>query len=1052
MLARSQPDDRIAGRSLADRYAALSIALDAALQRSNTALDRCLIDPSGALSRGTAARVERHGDFTTVRSLDTGGKIVLRARAIATPSDTPVPQIAGERVAPSDFIAWLEGLTLDGAAFARDGGDVVLAADAAVIPLAPGTIANPDGIRSALTAAFGIPALAEAHEGLVPTQIDSLWRKGPLPVVRAVARLAGSTTEGHRVDCLLIGADDRPVMVLRGVSFGQAAESSMVLLDPDDILAGGVEQAEARLLHELVARAAIILGADPTDVASDQRLLALGFDSLGLAQLHAQATMALGIDIPIDSFARVTTLRDLARVAAHELSRRHVPPQDDFGVAQFVNPAMARRLRASRLDRAYVRGSGSILTDSEGRDVIDFVAQYGALPFGHNPPDIWAALDGVRQAQFPTLAGLSLPLASARLAERLVALAPPVLDRAFFCSSGAEAIEAAIKLCRAATGRNGILSTHGGYHGLTLGALSATGRAAYQAPFGAPLPDFDKVPYGDLAALGEALDQHPARYAAFIVEPIQGEGGIVEPPAGYLAGAAELCRARGVAFVLDEVQTGLGRCGTLFASCGREVVPDVVTLAKALGGGLVPIGAMLYRSELATEAFMLRHGSTFANNALGCAAAMATLDRLTADDGRLLKQVAQQGAAVKAELEALRARHPDIIRDVRGRGYLLGVGFSAEPASYQGSISSFLCQSEAFGALLTSYLLNRHGVRVAPTMSEASVLRIEPALDIPPSLFARLMESFAALADALDRGDSRAVFGHVLGIDPAATRPFTGSRMRTRPTGRSTDATDGRFAFLIHLMGVNDLERFDPSLAGLSPETFAEARATAPDLLDPAPLATVELHAPDGRRAVGDLILVPHTTQELLDMPEGRARQIIGGAVSLAARRGAHIVGLGGFTSVVTGGGRTIADHVTVPLTTGNALTALTAVRGIEAAMGMAGVAPQDATAMIFGAFGSIGGAMTKLLARHVARLCLIVRNEDATTRMQRAEHLRASLLSYLTTRAGLRGARKHRGGDARRRGCPRPDRVRVGSGAALAAMQCRRHRNQRARTSGHRR
>src|SRR5262249_6313168 len=187
-------------------------------------------------------------------------------------------------------------------------------------------------------------------------------------------------------------------------------------------------------------------------------------------------------------------------------------------------------------------------------------------------------------------------------------------------NSGAEAVEAAIKLCRAATKRPGILSTRGSFHGKTLGALSATGNPNYQRDFAAPAAGFDQVPYGDADALRQALTARPAYSGAFTVEPIQGEGGIVEPPPGYLAAARTICDEAGVLLALDEIQTGLGRTGDLFACEAESVVPDVLVLAKALGGGLIPIGAVLCTENVHTTAFATKHSSTFAGNALACRA------------------------------------------------------------------------------------------------------------------------------------------------------------------------------------------------------------------------------------------------------------------------------------------------------------------------------------------------------------------------------------------------------------------------------------------------
>ena len=196
--------------------------------------------------------------------------------------------------------------------------------------------------------------------------------------------------------------------------------------------------------------------------------------------------------------------------------------------------------------------------------------------------------------------------------------------------------------------RAGILSTHGSFHGKTLGALSATGNPDYQRDFGAPTAGFDRVPYGEVDALRRILAERPGHFAAFLVEPIQGEGGIVEPPPGYLAAARAICDEAGVLLVLDEIQTGLGRTGDLFACEADGVLPDVLVLAKALGGGLIPIGAVLCTEKVYTTTFAMKHSSTFAGNALACRAGLATLQRITRNEGRLLTQVARNGRFLSA--------------------------------------------------------------------------------------------------------------------------------------------------------------------------------------------------------------------------------------------------------------------------------------------------------------------------------------------------------------------------------------------------------------------
>src|SRR5690606_14640853 len=254
--------------------------------------------------------------------------------------------------------------------------------------------------------------------------------------------------------------------------------------------------------------------------------------------------------------------------------------------SRYVNPHLGELLKTVKLDKRFVRGEGAWLWDAEGNRYLDFIAAYGALPFGYNPPRIWEALRRVWEAGEPSFIQPSYLDAAGQLAERLIQLTNGDFDYVTFTNSGTESTEAAIKLARAATGRRRVLAANNSFHGKTLGALSATGRPSYQDAFFVPFEGFDFVPYGDAEAIRRALEARPGEYAAVILEPIQGEGGIVVPPPGYLKQVEQLCREFGVVFILDEVQTGLGRTGALFRYQEEGVKPDVLTLAKALGGGI----------------------------------------------------------------------------------------------------------------------------------------------------------------------------------------------------------------------------------------------------------------------------------------------------------------------------------------------------------------------------------------------------------------------------------------------------------------------------------
>src|SRR5690349_16984961 len=237
-----------------------------------------------------------------------------------------------------------------------------------------------------------------------------------------------------------------------------------------------------------------------------------------------------------------------------------------------------------------VRGRDHWLWDANGVQYLDFLSQYGVVSFGHNHPELTQALRGALDEELPAFGQPMTPVAAQQLADRLKELCPGDLGHTVFANSGAEAVEAAIKLARARTGRKVILSASNAFHGKTLGALSATHKKDYQKPFGAPADGFEMVPFGDVDALEARLRATPA-VAALLVEPIQGEGGVQVPPDGYLAAARALCHQHGALFMVDEVQTGLGRTGALFGLPEKVGTPDVMVLAKALGGGLMPIGA-----------------------------------------------------------------------------------------------------------------------------------------------------------------------------------------------------------------------------------------------------------------------------------------------------------------------------------------------------------------------------------------------------------------------------------------------------------------------------
>jgi putrescine aminotransferase len=396
----------------------------------------------------------------------------------------------------------------------------------------------------------------------------------------------------------------------------------------------------------------------------------------------------------------------------------------------FVNPPLARVMKLSGSPVA-VRAAGATIVDHTGKSYLDFAGGYGVFTLGHRHPRVVAAVRA--QLDEIALSGRTMfdPLLG-RLARRLAELTPGDLRISFVCNSGAEAVEGALKLARAATGRAKLIGTAGAYHGKTFGALSVSGREAFRAPFAPLLADAVHVPFGDLDALAAEIDGA----AAFIVEPVQGEGGVNVPPATYLPGVRELCDRAGAVLIADEVQTGLGRCGALFACDLAGVVPDVMTLAKGLSGGVMPIGAYVARPAVWNAAYAkapLLHTSTFGGSPLACAAALAALDVLIDDD--LAANARDRGAELLAGARAIARRYPQAIAAVRGAGLLVGVEL----------------RDEGYGGTIIPELLKR-GVTAAWTLNQQRVIRLEPPLIVDAAQIATALTALdEAVAVALDR-------------------------------------------------------------------------------------------------------------------------------------------------------------------------------------------------------------------------------------------------------------------------------------------------------------
>ena len=402
--------------------------------------------------------------------------------------------------------------------------------------------------------------------------------------------------------------------------------------------------------------------------------------------------------------------------------------------SQYLNPQMVNVLKTIGFDRHYVKAVGPYLFDDQGERYLDLLSGFGVFTLGRNHPQVVQALQDVLTAELPNLVQLDVSLLSGLLAEKLQQLTPPGLDRIFFANSGTESVEAAIKFSRYATGRAKIVYCQGGYHGLTLGSLSATGEPHFRAGFGPFLPDFIEVPFGDLAALEQALSRKDV--AAFITEPIQGHG-VHIPEANYLPSAAALCRQYGSLFIADEVQTGLGRTGKWWAVEHFGVEPDLLCMAKALSGGFVPVGAVACRPWIFDQVFnrmdrAVVHGSTFGKNNLAMAAGLATLDVMERE--HLVDHGAAMGRQIMADLQPLVGQY-ECLKQVRGLGMMIALEFG-EPKSLSLKLAWKMLETAnrgLFSQIITVPLFTRHRILSQVAGYGMNVVKFIPPLILTDS-------------------------------------------------------------------------------------------------------------------------------------------------------------------------------------------------------------------------------------------------------------------------------------------------------------------------------
>jgi ornithine--oxo-acid transaminase len=419
---------------------------------------------------------------------------------------------------------------------------------------------------------------------------------------------------------------------------------------------------------------------------------------------------------------------------------------------EYVNPQWVALLNLLDMNVEYERCTGCELFTKDGRRILDYLSGYCVHNTGHNHPYIVKALKDELDKSGPAMLQSHVPALAGELAGRLCRLAGGGLKKVYFGSSGSEGVEAAIKFARATTGRLGLVYANNSFHGLTVGALSLMNDAFWREGFGALLQDTVGVPFGDLAALEKVLSKE--RCAAFIVEPVQAEAGIRVPSKAYLQAAQELCCATGTLYVLDEVQTGMYRTGTFLASHQYDLQADMVVLAKALSGGLMPVSAVLmtdkiYQAVYSSLKRSMVHTSTFSENSLSMRAGLATLDVLEGE--KLGARAMRLGEQFRGKLRAALQRYA-IVKEVRGMGLLSGIEFQApQKMALRALYETFhRIHPAMFGQVLVMRMFREKNILTQICGNNFMVLKAAPPLVVSEEQldeFVEAIESVVALAD-----------------------------------------------------------------------------------------------------------------------------------------------------------------------------------------------------------------------------------------------------------------------------------------------------------------
>lgn len=647
----------------------------------------------------------------------------------------------------------------------------------------------------------------------------------------------------------------------------------------------------------------------------------------------------------------------------------------------FINPDRADLLATIGLKKNISGADGSYLYDTEGNRYFDCHSQYGAVPFGYNDQKLKEIILCFFNDKLPAMVQpISNPIAES-LAERLTKLAPGKMRYVTYVNSGAEAVEAAVKVAISKTGRKKLIALKSGFHGKTRAALTLTHTPDYSEPFyaGDRANNVVHIQAGDL----ETLENHlkTREYAAFFVEPIQGEGGMQVPPQGFLKQAEALCKAYKTLFVVDEVQTGLGRTGRLFACEHEGLEPDILLLAKALGGGVVPLGAVLMTKDVWNSDYGLNHSSTFANNGFTCHVGNAVLDRLTENDCQLLGEIVEKGRYLRERLLGLVEKYPNAFSGVSGRGLMHGLSLKAWRGNY---FFNYLSKTGLIVPFVSGYLFNCHKIYTVPTTTQSNVLRIAPSLTISFEQIDSILDALHDVGEQLNSGNYFRLLKYAFETDVSSVIRKDAIYEAREMVVENIDKL-GRFAFLIHPTSEEDIISGLKSSFKNIPDDLINELLLWADKLSSKQMTSADvfylprLETKRGGFVDGYLIFAPFTPRQMLRMSAKDRIKLMNAYIDAAKKVDANVVGLGAFTSIISKGGEMVADAGPV-ITSGNSLTALTAFHGVKQVLAMQGKSLSDTHVAVIGAYGSVGRISSLKLAEECREISLIGNPNNASS------------------------------------------------------------------------